>query len=82
MVKDAEANAAADKERDLVEAKNQADSLDLHLRRPLRTTATRSTMPRRTVDGREGAIADLKTALGPDDDDPDHPAKTEAWPRP
>ena len=45
MVKDAEANAADDQKRkDLIEARNSADSLAYQAERPSRTMRTRSTM--------------------------------------
>jgi molecular chaperone DnaK len=65
MVKDAEANAAADKaRRELVEARNQADALIYSTEKTLSELGDKAGAEKPAI---EGAIAELKAALGKDD---------------
>jgi molecular chaperone DnaK len=65
MVKDAEANAAADKaRRELVEARNQADALIYSTEKTLSELGDKAGAEKPAI---EGAIAELKAALGRDD---------------
>lgn len=66
MVKDAEANAAADKQkRDLVEARNQADALIYSTEKTLTELGDKA--PAGDKEEIEKAIADLKSALSSED---------------
>ena len=66
MVKDAEANAAADKaKRDLVEARNQADGLIYSSEKTLADLGDKA--PAADKEEIEKAIADLKAILGSED---------------
>jgi molecular chaperone DnaK len=66
MVKDAEANAAADKaRRELVEARNQADALIYSTEKTLTELGDKAAAGDKAEI--EAAIADLKSALGVDD---------------
>jgi molecular chaperone DnaK len=66
MVKDAEANAAADKKRrELVEARNQADALIYSTEKTVAELGDK--VPAADKQEVERAIADLKAALGGED---------------